>query len=51
MKKPNDYQDFNGLVAEAQASQELYDSAFLLKAVRRRESSWASPCSTRSPCR
>jgi HK97 family phage portal protein len=32
-KKPNDYQDFNGLVAEAQASQELFDSAFLLKAV------------------
>jgi len=31
MRKPNDYQDFNGLVAEAQASQELYDSAFLLK--------------------
>jgi len=28
---PNDYQDFNGLVAEAQASQELFDSAFLLK--------------------
>ena len=33
LKSPNDYQDFNGLVAEAQASQELYDSAFLLKAV------------------
>ncbi len=33
LKNPNDYQDFQGLVAEAQASQELYDSAFLLKAV------------------
>jgi len=32
LTNPNDYQDFNGLVAEAQASQELYDSAFLLKA-------------------
>ena len=31
LKHPNDYQDFNGLVAEMQASQELYDSAFLLK--------------------
>jgi HK97 family phage portal protein len=32
IRHPNDYQDFNGLVAEQQASQELYDSAFLLKA-------------------
>jgi HK97 family phage portal protein len=32
IRQPNDYQDFNGLVAEQQASQELYDSAFLLKA-------------------
>jgi len=31
-RKPNEYQDFNALVAEAQASQEMYDSAFLLKA-------------------
>ena len=33
LRSPNDYQDFNGLVAEAQASQEIYDSAFILKAV------------------
>jgi len=31
-RKPNDRQDLNALVAEAQASQEMYDSAFLLKA-------------------
>ncbi len=32
MRQPNDYQDFAALVAETQASCELYDSAFLLKA-------------------
>jgi HK97 family phage portal protein len=32
-RSPNDYQDFNGLVAEVVASCDMYDSAFLLKAV------------------
>jgi HK97 family phage portal protein len=31
IRNPNPFQDFNGLVAESQTSQELYDSAFLLK--------------------
>ena len=32
-RSPNDYQDFNGLICECQASQEIFDAAFILKAV------------------
>ena len=33
LRSPNDYQDFNGLICEVQASQEIFDAAFILKAV------------------
>lgn len=33
LRTPNDYQDFNSLTAESVASQDIYDAAFILKAV------------------